>query len=87
MFVELGDLEKHAKECEFGPAICSNQGCFIDVNRRDLMYHERAVCERRRVEFHNCVELRQEMGTMKQTLTEMNEKLDMAGGNEEMNVI
>ena len=83
-FVELGDLEKHCKECEFGPAICSNQGCFIDVNRRDLMYHERAVCERRRVECHNCVELRQEMGTMKQTLTEMNEKLDMAAGNEEM---
>ena len=83
-FVELGDLEKHAKECEFGPAICSNQGCYLDVNRRDLMYHERAVCERRRVECHNCVGLRQEMGTMKQTLTEMNEKLDMAAGNEEM---
>ncbi|CAB4016020.1 E3 ubiquitin- ligase NRDP1 [Paramuricea clavata] len=83
-FVELGDLEKHAKECEFGPAICSNQGCFIDVNRRDLTYHERTVCERRRVEFHNCVELRQEMGTMKQTFTMMNEKLDMAAGNEEM---
>ena len=83
-FVELGDLEKHCKECEFGPAICSNQGCYLDVNRRDLMYHGRAVCERRRVECHNCVELRQEMGTMKQTLTEMNEKLDMAAGNEEM---
>ncbi|CAB4022416.1 RING finger 151-like [Paramuricea clavata] len=83
-FVELGDLEKHCKECEFGPAMCSNQGCYLDVNRRDLMYHERAVCERRRVECHNCVELRQEMGTMKQTLTGMNEKLDMAAGNEEM---
>ena len=67
-FVELGKLEKHVEECGYAPVICSNEGCELEVNKRDLIHHETAVCENRRVKCHNCEE-------MKQQLNEVNEKL------------
>ena len=76
VLIELGDLENHLKECGFAPVVCSNEGCELEVNQRDLVHHESAVCEQRRVKCHNCAELRQEMDTVKTTLAEMNEKLD-----------
>ena len=39
------------------------------MNKRDLIHHETAVCEHRRVKCHNCGEMRQE-------LNKVNEKLD-----------
>ena len=68
-FVELGKLERHVMECGFAPVACSNEGCDAEVNKRDLIHHETAVCEHRRVKCHNCEEMRHE-------LTKVNEKLD-----------
>ncbi|CAB4021941.1 RING finger 151-like [Paramuricea clavata] len=76
VLIELGDLENHLKECGFAPVVCSNAGCELVVNQRDLVHHESAVCEQRRVKCHNCAELQQEMDTVKTTLAEMNKKLD-----------
>ena len=73
-FIELGDLERHVKECGFAPAVCSNEGCQLEVNKRDLLHHETAVCELRRVQYHNCKDIRQEMNTVKVNLAAMNEK-------------
>ncbi|CAB4022470.1 RING finger 151-like, partial [Paramuricea clavata] len=75
-FIELGDLERHVTECGFAPAVCSNKGCQLEVNKQDLVHHETAVCELRRVECHNCNDIRQEMDTVKVNLAAMNEKLD-----------
>jgi N-acetylneuraminic acid mutarotase len=69
VLIELGDLENHLKECEFAPVVCSNEGCELEVNQRDLVHHESSVCEQQRVKCHNCAEL-------KTALSEMNKKLD-----------
>ena len=78
-FVQLGDLERHVADCGFAPAVCSNEGCQLEVNKHDLVHHETAVCEQRRVKCHSCNDIKREMDTMKVNLAAMNEKLD---GNE-----
>ena len=78
-FVELGDLERHVTDCGFAPAVCSNEGCQLEVNKQDLLHHETAVCELRRVKCHSCNEIRQEMDTVKVNLAAMNEKLKGVG--------
>ena len=75
-FVQLGDLERHVTDCGFAPAVCSNEGCRLEVNKRDLLHHETAVCELRRVKCHSCNEIRREMDTIKVKLAAMDEKLD-----------
>ncbi|CAB3979961.1 E3 ubiquitin- ligase NRDP1 [Paramuricea clavata] len=84
-FVELGDLERHVTDCGFAPAVCSNEGCQLEVNKQDLLHHETAVCELRRVKCHNCNEIRQEMDTVKVNLAAMNEKLKGVGEKMERN--
>ena len=75
-FVQLGDLERHVAECGFAPAVCSNEGCELEVNKQDLLHHETAVCELRRVKCHSCNDIRREMDTVKVNLAMVNEKLD-----------
>ena len=72
-FVELGNLERHVADCGFAPAVCSNEGCQLVVNKQDLLHHETAVCELRRI--ISCNEIREEMDTMKVSLVAVNEKL------------
>ena len=74
-FVQLGDLERHVADCGFAPAICSNEGCQLEVNKHDLVHHETAVCELRIVKCHSCNDIRREMDTMKVNLAAMNETL------------
>ena len=80
-FVELENLESHEADCGFTPAVCSNEGCQLEVNKQDLLHHETAVCEQRRVVCHSCNDIRREMDTVKGSLKAMNEKL---GKNMEM---
>ena len=97
-FIELGDLERHVTECGFAPAVCSNEGCELEVNKQDLLHHETAVCELRRVQCHNCKDIRQEMDRVKVNLAAMNEmltekfdtmekKLEMKGNSVELTVV
>ena len=85
-FVQLGDLERHVAECGFAPAVCSNEGCQLEVNKQDLLQHETAVCELRRVKCHSCSDIRREMDTMKVDLTAINVKLDRNDENLKSNV-
>ena len=75
-FVQLGDLERHVADCGFAPAVCSNEGCQLEVNKQDLLHHETAVCELRRVKCHSCNDIRREIDTMKVDLVAINVKLD-----------
>ena len=88
-FVQLGDLERHLANCGFAPAVCSNEGCQLEVNKQDLLHHETAVCELRRVKCHSCNDIKREMDTMRGDLATMNEKLKGVGETlvrNEMNV-
>ena len=78
-FIELGNLERHVADCGFAPAVCSNEGCRVEVNKQDLLHHETAVCELRRVQCHSCSEIRQEMDIVKVNLAAMNAKLLVVG--------
>ena len=75
-FIELGNLERHIADCGFAPAVCSNEGCRVEVNKQDLLHHETTVCELRRVQCHSCNEIRQEMDIVKVNLVAINAKLD-----------
>ena len=75
LFVELGNLESHEADCGFAPAVCSNEGCQLEVNKQDLLHHETAMCEQRRVVCHSCNDIRREMDTVKVCLAAVNEKL------------
>ena len=75
-FVQLGDLERHVADCGFAPAVCSNKGCQLEVNKQDLLHHETTVCELCRVKCHSCNDIKREMDTMKVNLAAINEKLD-----------
>ena len=76
-FVELGNLERHVAYCGFAPTVCSNEGCQHVVNKQDLLHHETAVCELRRI--ISCNEIREEMDTMKVSLAAVNGKLKEVG--------
>ena len=75
-FVELGQLESHSGECGFAPAVCSNDGCQLEVNKRNLLHHETTECEYRRVQCHSCSDIKNEIDRMKVSLASMDEKLD-----------
>ena len=75
-FILLGDLESHISDCGFAPAVCSNEGCQLEVNKQDLLHHETAVCELRRVQCHSCNDIREEMNTMKLNVASINKKLE-----------
>ena len=77
--VQLGDLKGHVADCGFAPAVCSNEGCQLEVNKQDLLHHETAVCELRRVKCHSCNDIKREMDTVKINLAAMNQKFKEAG--------
>ena len=70
-FIELEKLERHVKECDYAPVVCSNEGCNLEVNKRDLIHHETAVCEQRRVKCHDCGQTRQELNKVNVRLEKM----------------
>ena len=66
--VQLQHIEIHETTCGFTPAVCSNQGCGVSVNKRDLIHHESEVCEFRKLKCHSC-------GEMTKTLADMEKKI------------
>ena len=49
------------------------------MNKQDLLHHETAVCELRRVKCHSCNDIRREMDTVKDNLAAVDEKLKRVG--------
>ena len=72
----LADLERHVRDCGYAPAVCSNEGCEVEVNHRDLLHHETAVCELRRVHSQSCNDIAPEMDTLKVNLATIYVNLD-----------
>lgn len=48
----------------------------MELNRRDLVRHEQLDCERRKVQCHNCAELKQEMERAIRQFIQMNGKMN-----------
>ena len=67
--VQLQHLDQHEDSCGFTPAVCTNPGCGVTLNKRDLVHHQSEVCEFRKVKCHSCEE------TTK-TLTNLEKKMN-----------
>ncbi|XP_028415449.1 TNF receptor-associated factor 3-like [Dendronephthya gigantea] len=67
--IQLGKLKNHLEECGFAPVTCANDGCDAVVNKRDRIHHETELCEFRRVQCHNCEELRNEVSRLSENLS------------------
>ena len=52
--IKLEMLEGHDAACGFCPAQCSNDGCGLIVNRKDLSYHEMNNCSFRKEKCEIC---------------------------------
>ena len=78
-FIQLGDLERHVADCGFAPAVCSNEGCQLLVNKQDLLHHETAVCGLRRIKCHSCNDIRREIDTVKVELAAIDQNLKGVG--------
>ena len=81
--VELANLESHEADCGFAPAICSNEGCQLEVNKQNLLHHETTVCEQRIVKCHSCDDIRREMAVVNEKLDQLEKK--MAENQENLN--
>ena len=74
--VRLEDLKTHVESCGFSPVVCSNDGCLMEINKRDKTHHESEVCDFRRVKCHDCAEVKKELNEVKLFLGEIKDQLD-----------
>ncbi|XP_028414692.1 kelch-like protein 20 [Dendronephthya gigantea] len=77
-FVLLESLQNHVDKCGFAPVTCKNEGCGMEVNKRDKDLHEKDLCEFRIAKCHDCKEIRasqeetkKSVEVMKQSQAEM----------------
>ena len=54
--LQLQHLDGHETTCGYTPAVCTNQGCGETLNQQDIIHHESAVCEFRKLKCHSCEE-------------------------------
>mgnify|MGYP002803860484 FL=1 len=79
--VQLQHLERHEATCGFMPVVCSNQGCDVTVNKRDLIHHESEVCEFRKVKCHSCEETTRTLAEMERRMERLERNLAVMQGN------
>ena len=77
--VQLQHLDRHEATCGFTPAVCTNQGCDVTLNQRDLIHHESEICEFRKLKCHSC-------GEMTKTLADMEKKITNVEKNMPINI-
>ncbi|XP_028414696.1 spermatocyte protein spe-26-like isoform X1 [Dendronephthya gigantea] len=70
-FVLLESLQNHVDKCGFAPVTCKNEGCGMEVNKRDKDLHEKDLCEFRIAKCHDCKEIRASQEETKKTVEVM----------------
>jgi E3 ubiquitin-protein ligase NRDP1 len=83
-FTCVEGLETHVANCEFSPVFCSNENCGVEINKQDQVHHE-IVCGYRKVKCHDCGQTREVVGTLKETLMELDGKVKTAEKKTENN--
>jgi hypothetical protein len=73
-FTCVEDLETHVANCEFAPVFCSNENCGMEINNQERIHHETEVCGYRKVKCHDCGQIQKDVGTLKETLMELDGK-------------
>ena len=78
--LQLENLERHEATCGFTPAVCTNQGCGVTLNQRDLIHHQSELCEFRKLKCHSC-------GEMTKTLADMEKRIANVEKNMATNMV
>ena len=69
--VQLQHLDQHEDSCGFTPAVCTNQGCGVTLNKRDLIHHESELCEYRKLKCHSCGEITKTLADVEKRMARM----------------
>ena len=77
-FTCVEDLKTHVANCEFAPVFCSNENCGMEIDKQDQVHHETELCGYRKVKCHDCGQTREVVGTLKETLIELDGKVQTA---------
>ncbi|CAB4029093.1 E3 ubiquitin- ligase NRDP1, partial [Paramuricea clavata] len=75
-FTCLEDLKTHVVNCGYAPVLCSNAECGMEINKQDKVHHETEVCDYRKVKCHDCEQIREDVGTLKGSLIELDGKVE-----------
>ena len=73
--VQLQHLDQHEATCGFAPAVCTNQGCGVTLNQRDLIHHESEVCEFRKQKCHSCGEMTKSLADMQKKIANVEKNI------------
>ena len=74
--LQLEHLDRHEATCGFTPAVCTNQGCGVTVNKRDLIHHEGEVCEFRKLKCHSCGKMTKTLAYMEKRMASMEKNME-----------
>ena len=69
--VQLQHLDQHEDSCGFTPAVCTNEGCGVSLNKRDLIHHQSELCEYRKLKCHSCSETTKTLADMEKRMARM----------------
>ena len=75
-YVLLENLQHHVDHCGFAPVMCGNEGCGMEMNKRDKEIHEKHFCHFRVAKCHDCREIKASQGEMNVQLSQVSAKQD-----------
>ncbi len=81
-FTCVEDLKTHVANCSYAPVLCSNENCGMEINKQEKDHHETVVCEYRKVKCHDCGQIQEDVGTLKESLIQLDGKVEAT--NKEM---
>ena len=73
--LQLQHLDNHEATCGFTPAVCTNQGCGVTLNQRDLIHHQSELCEFRKLKCHSCGEMAKTLGDMEKRIANVEKNM------------
>jgi hypothetical protein len=73
--VQLEHLDNHEATCGFTPAVCTNQGCGVTLNQRDLIHHQSELCEFRKLKCHSCEETTKTLAEMEKRIANVEKNM------------
>ena len=69
-------LDRHVKTCGCTSAICTNQGCGLILNKRDLIHLENEVCEFRMLKCHSCKKMTITLEAMEEGMANVEKNME-----------
>ena len=91
--VQLQHLDQHEDSCGYIRAVCTNDGCGVILNNRDLIHHESELCEYRKLKSHSCGKMAKFLTGVENRITNLEKNIgtmekntfDMEGQLEKVN--